>query len=91
MLPSTCEHAFSQDVLGGLTARMRFDEAACSLAMMPDFLEKTGYRNPSDTTDGPLQFALQTDLGLFAFINEQPKRLGAFNTFMEGQRAGKVS
>lgn len=57
--------------------------------MMPTFLEQTKYRNPSDST-GPFQFAFKTQLGMFEYLNERPKRLGVFNTFMEGQRAGRI-
>jgi len=57
--------------------------------MMPTFLEQTKYRNPLDST-GPFQFAFKTNLGMFEFLNERPKRLSVFNTFMEGQRAGRI-
>ena len=57
---------------------------------MPTFLEQTKYRNPSDYVDGPFQFAHKTNLGMFEFLNEQPKRLSAFNTYMMGHRADRI-
>jgi len=57
--------------------------------MMPTFLEQTRYRNTVDST-GPFQFAFKTNLGMFDFLNERPKRLSVFNTFMEGQRLGRI-
>ena len=57
---------------------------------MPTFLEKTNYRNPLASVHGPFQFAFKTHLGMFEFLNERPKRLSAFNTFMEGHRADRI-
>ena len=57
---------------------------------MPTFLEQTKYRNPLDSVHGPFQFAFKTNLGMFEFLNERPKRLSAFNTFMEGHRADRI-
>ncbi|KAL8936525.1 MAG: hypothetical protein Q9216_004888 [Gyalolechia sp. 2 TL-2023] len=57
---------------------------------MPAFLQKTEYRNPVNTTDGPFQHAFQTNLKMWEYISERPPRLNAFNTFMEGQREGRT-
>ncbi|KAL8702635.1 MAG: hypothetical protein Q9201_004195 [Fulgogasparrea decipioides] len=67
-----------------------FDEAAFSLSRMPAYLEETEYKNPTDDARGPFQFAFQTPFGMFEFLNQRPKRLNVFNTFMEGQREGRV-
>ena len=68
---------------------MSYDEGAASLIKLPEYLESTGWKNPTDSTAGPFQYAFDTKLGLWEFIKGQPQRLNAFNTFMEGQRLGR--
>lgn len=57
---------------------------------MPAYLEQIKYRNPTESDRGPFQYAMKTDLGMFDYLNERPKRLAVFNTFMEGQRKGRA-
>ncbi|KAI4173394.1 MAG: hypothetical protein LQ343_002926 [Gyalolechia ehrenbergii] len=70
--------------------RHLFDEAAFSLSQLPVYLQQTEYRNPVNTTNSPFQHAFQTNLKMWEYISERPPRLNAFNTFMEGQREGRI-
>ena len=44
----------------------------------------------SSVVPGHRLLAFKTNLGMFEFLNERPKRLSAFNTFMEGHRADRI-
>ena len=52
------------------------------------FLEKTGWKNPSEPRDGFLQYANNTKLHLFDFLASQPSLLADFTLFM-GATLGK--
>ena len=51
---------------------------------LPGFLEKTDYKNPSDNTNGPVQFGLKTEKPFFGYLQDHPHLGSAFNTFMTG-------
>ena len=53
--------------------------------------EHTNYRNLTNNTKGPFQYAFKADLSLWSYFNERPEQLSVFNTIMEGQRAGRSS
>ena len=69
----------------------RHDISSFSLFHLPKFLERTNYQNPEDPTNGPFQFAFETDLSFFQWLDERPHRLKIFNTWMEGHRQGRKS
>ena len=52
---------------------------------MPEFLAATKYKNP-EGLNGIFQFARNSDMQVFKWTNQDPKRLKAFNTFMGGHR-----
>jgi hypothetical protein len=47
-----------------------------------DFLSQTDWRNPTESRDGIFQFATQTKLHLFDYLQTQPKLFADFNLFM---------
>jgi hypothetical protein len=54
------------------------------------FLEETGWKNPSEPTDGFLQYANHTKLPLFDYLASQPSLFADFNLFM-GATGGSKS
>jgi hypothetical protein len=73
-------------LLGGY--QFMFSAATRSLANMPFYLEKTGYKHV-DGAPGPFQDAHKTDNGLFPWLISDPPMMGNFNAFMTGQRADR--
>ncbi|OJZ88481.1 hypothetical protein ASPFODRAFT_44168 [Aspergillus luchuensis CBS 106.47] len=53
----------------------------------PEFLKKTGYKNPEDPYNTPLQYAYKSSGTCWDWFREHPVALQRFNTFMEGTRA----
>ncbi|KAF1915348.1 sterigmatocystin 8-O-methyltransferase [Ampelomyces quisqualis] len=47
-----------------------------------DFLAQTSWRNPTESRDGIFQFATQTKLHLFDYLQTQPALFADFNLFM---------
>lgn len=61
-----------------------------SMASLPEYLEKTGYQNPSDSEDGPLQYGMNLPKqNLFAVMATRPKLLNSFSTFFEADRGSR--
>lgn len=58
---------------------------------LPKYLAQTGYKNPQNPKDGPFQFAHNTSLQFFDWLNVHPESLEDFNNHMAGYRAGQVS
>ena len=54
-------------------------------------MRTTNYRNPSDITDGPFQYAHKTSDPFFVWLGERPEQFEHFNNFMSGYRQGKRS
>ncbi|KAL2063641.1 hypothetical protein VTL71DRAFT_5446 [Oculimacula yallundae] len=52
------------------------------VAKIPKFLEKTGYKNPTDAYNSPFQLAMGTDLLYWDWLKENPREQQAFNTTM---------
>ncbi|CZR65029.1 related to O-methyltransferase [Phialocephala subalpina] len=68
-----------------------FDAGLRSLSYMPEYFRNNGYKLPSDSVSGPLQFAFNTPLESYAFWNTMPAFADNFNTFMAGKMgAGKT-
>ncbi|KAF8849910.1 sterigmatocystin 8-O-methyltransferase [Acephala macrosclerotiorum] len=68
-----------------------FDAGLRSLSYMPEYFRNNGYKLPSDSVSGPLQFAFKTPLESYAFWNTMPAFADNFNTFMAGKMgAGKT-
>jgi len=55
-----------------------------SLARMPDYFAQTGYKNPSEQNDGPVQFSSGIgNITFFDYMATKPKLLNSFQTFFE--------
>ncbi|KAH7319450.1 O-methyltransferase-domain-containing protein [Rhexocercosporidium sp. MPI-PUGE-AT-0058] len=57
------------------------------VAKIPTFLEKTGYRNPTDAYNSPFQLAMGTDLLYWDWLKSMPREQEAFNITMSLNRA----
>ncbi|KAF2123875.1 S-adenosyl-L-methionine-dependent methyltransferase [Dothidotthia symphoricarpi CBS 119687] len=67
-----------------------FDMGIKTMAMMPDFLAKTGYKNPDDQFHGPLQYRYESPgQDFFSILIARPALLEAFTSFFEGDKVGK--
>ena len=56
---------------------------------MPEFFRQNGYRSPHNPSDGPFQFAKETDLHQFQWMKSHPAEAQAFGALMaefHGQR-----
>ncbi|KIJ48665.1 hypothetical protein M422DRAFT_777827 [Sphaerobolus stellatus SS14] len=60
-----------------------FDLATRSLANMPRYLKRTGYKHVSGSP-GPFQDCNNTDDGLFPYLMRNPEMMSNFNAFMSG-------
>jgi hypothetical protein len=84
VLPLTCNQVRENN----LTIEFRYAGATRSLANLPFYLEKTGYRNVSGAP-GPFQDAHKTDMGMFQWLISDPPMMTNFNNFMSGQRMNR--
>lgn len=55
-------------------------------AKIPEYMRKFGYNSPTSVRDGPLQYALQTNLPCFDYCSSKPNTLEDFNNMMTGIR-----
>lgn len=63
-----------------------------SFASLPEYLEKTGYKNPSEQADGPFQYGFNTPkVDLFTYMADKPKLQNSFQTFFEADRGSRPS
>lgn len=60
-----------------------------TLAKVPEYLKKIGYKNPSGATDGPLQYAENIDVPIWEWLAQVPENLNASSTFMEADQAAR--
>ncbi|MCJ1263888.1 hypothetical protein MMC22_003758 [Lobaria immixta] len=67
-----------------------FNATGPSLRSLPAYLQHTGYKNPSDGSDGPSQYAHNTNLSLYEWIDERPLVLNIFHNHMVGRREGVI-
>ncbi|ROV88726.1 hypothetical protein VMCG_10045 [Cytospora schulzeri] len=71
-----------------------YDQGMLTHATTPDYLEKTGYRNPNDSRNAPFQEAFKCPgEGLFEWLlrPENAKQWETLNTFFEGDRGSRPS
>ncbi|KUJ10141.1 S-adenosyl-L-methionine-dependent methyltransferase [Mollisia scopiformis] len=62
-----------------------YDAGLRSLSTMPEYFRKNGFKLPSDSVSGPLQYAFHTPLESYAYWNTMPEFADNFNTFMAGK------
>lgn len=61
-----------------------------TMAKIPAYLAQTGYRNPNDPADGPLQYRYDAQgQNLFQILVARPNLLSAFTAFFEADGAGR--
>jgi len=63
-----------------------FVTVAPQYQVLPDFLRKTGYKNPTDPLHTVFQDAFKTEVHQFAWFAEHPENLAYFNDFMAFRR-----
>ncbi|CAF9943402.1 MAG: hypothetical protein ALECFALPRED_000295 [Alectoria fallacina] len=63
-----------------------YDHAYQAFAKMPEYFRQNGYQSPTDSTNGPLQFALNTKLSFFDYMGQYPQVSKEFDTFMTASR-----
>lgn len=61
------------------------------LAKMPEYLKSIGYRCPTDSNNGLIQYAIGTDKPTWEYFASQPGVMETFNTFMSGVRGARIS
>ncbi|KAI1333028.1 sterigmatocystin 8-O-methyltransferase [Xylariaceae sp. FL0255] len=68
----------------GITAghRLLGDTTITAAVKLPKFLRETGYRCPTDTRDGLMQYAFNSKLPTFELFASMPNILQDFNLFM---------
>ena len=59
-----------------------FDTLISSAIKAPEYLQKVGWKSPTEPHDGFLQYAHQTKSGVFEFLMEHPSLFADFNLFM---------
>lgn len=55
----------------------------------PTYFEKNGYKCPTDPLDTAFQLAMDTKLGFYDYIEQDPKAFKDFDTFMKSSRHGR--
>lgn len=60
------------------------------MGKIPAYLAKTGYKNPDDQADGPLQYRYDAQgQDFYQILIARPNLLSAFSDFFEGDRGGR--
>lgn len=68
----------------------RFDGGMETMAKILTFLAETGYKNPNNQADGPLQYRYDAQgQDLFQILFARPNLLSAFSAFFEGGRGSR--
>ncbi|KAI0549853.1 S-adenosyl-L-methionine-dependent methyltransferase [Xylaria curta] len=68
-----------------------FATAAPQYQVLPEFLKRTGYKNPTDALHTAFQDAFKTDLHQFSWFADHPENLSYFNDFMAFRRKPELS
>jgi hypothetical protein len=68
-----------------------FDTNILCFHKTPGYLQKTGYKNPTDPTDGVFQHAKAYQGDLFQYYAENPREGASFNHIMGGVMAHQAS
>lgn len=56
---------------------------------IPSYLASHDYRNPDDVLDGPFQYALDTKVSMFEWLNAHPSLARAFQALMSSYNEGR--
>ena len=59
-----------------------YDLPARVQVMMQDYFRERGFSSPTDPIDGPMQWTLNSKVPYFEYVQQDPKRLKAFNQLM---------
>ncbi|MCJ1475832.1 hypothetical protein MMC13_004496 [Lambiella insularis] len=62
-----------------------------SASKLPEYMAKSGHKNPQNAMAGPFQYANDTKLHCFAWISSQPEYLAEYNNHMAGYSQGRPS
>ncbi|KAJ5730335.1 uncharacterized protein N7483_004843 [Penicillium malachiteum] len=68
-----------------------FDNGLPAVAKMPEFLQKTDYKSPTDPEDGIFQYAKEYKGDLFKYFADNPRDGECFNHCMGGVMAQQVN
>ncbi|KAM0816103.1 putative O-methyltransferase domain-containing protein [Seiridium cardinale] len=68
-----------------------YDSGMPSFYKFPEWFKHNGYKSPKTDIDGPFQYAWETDLPFFPWLQAHPPNLSNFAQFMSAYRAGKPS
>lgn len=74
-----------------LNSCCRYDASIPCFYKMPEFLQKTGYKNPIDPSDGIFQYAKGYKGDLFQYYTANPREGTSFNHVMGGVMAHQAS
>jgi hypothetical protein len=62
-----------------------------SCSKFPEYMEKTNYASPKDIAAGPYQYAFDTKMNMFEYMNAHQPLGQQFNHHMGGYRQGRPS
>lgn len=68
-------------LLKTLLTTCRASTAGLTMAKLPEFLASIGFQSPKDPKNALFQYALDTDLNMFQWLEQHPKHLAAFSAF----------
>ena len=62
------------------------------MAKLPEYLAATGFKNPEDPENALFQYALDTKLNMFQWLEQHPEQLASFSAFQAAstKRRGPV-
>ncbi|KAF2261350.1 sterigmatocystin 8-O-methyltransferase [Lojkania enalia] len=69
----------------------KWDNCNGTMIKMPSYFKTNGYSTPKDPSNGPFQFAFNTNKNAFDYWHQNPSVAANFNTFMKGKRASRPS
>ena len=72
-------------------ALSRFDLSSPSFFALPEFLQKAGFKNPTDSNNAAFQLGHHTTDHIFKWVSERPEVSTHFNNHMAGYRTGRPS
>ena len=67
-----------------------FDHAGQVFSKLPSYLRERGHRCPTDQAEGPFQYALNTELSFFDYLNQDRDAALDFDTFMTMSRRNRA-
>lgn len=62
-----------------------------TLSKIPEFLQKTGYKNPEGAVNGPFNHTENFPETIWQWVGQDQAKLDACNTFMEADRGSRPS